>query len=271
MKGLIAVFLILIPALLNATIKCPSCNTENDDNAKLCTKCGKYLIVVLKVTSDPYHAAVYLNDKLLGYTPLTETIPVGSYKLRIQKMGYDVVNQNITIAYLTEAKSVKTENRHFTLFAKRDPNIKQGRFFFDSHPQRADVFVNGSTIGQTPVMSEMLNPGKYKIRYLLEPYKIYEAEYRLEAGVEKDVFHKLSEGKEGKSSLPKITRYGGIGITVVGAGFLILAQSSYNKYKDAKIQRDIDDYWDKTKLYSTFSYVCIGLGISSTGISFIVK
>ena len=50
------------------------------------------------VRTDPVDAKVYLNDKLIGRTPIARSdIDPGNYKLRLEKTGYSGYSDQITV------------------------------------------------------------------------------------------------------------------------------------------------------------------------------
>jgi len=49
------------------------------------------------ITSEPTGAAIYLNNKFVGYTPLTVEVDPGPYLIRAEKSGYIAVERGITV------------------------------------------------------------------------------------------------------------------------------------------------------------------------------
>lgn len=264
-------FIFFFPVLLLAEIICPYCKHKNEDDAKACSGCGKWLYVLLEVKSEPSHAEVYLNNKVIGYTPLKQNVLVGKYDMRIYKMGYVPVEETIDFLYQTQTDELRTIEKNYSLVFKRELDKNQGRFYFDSQPQKADLHLDGYSIGNTPSVSKMLDPGKHKIKFILEPYETYETTVKLESGVEQDVFHIFVPKKQKKSGFVKIMKYGGATIFLTGVGFALGAESNYKKYTNAQQVDEIKEYWDKYQSLRNPAFVFIGFGLASFGTSFFLK
>ena len=65
-----------------------------------------YYFGKLSVQSTPSDATVFLNDSLIGNTPLQQEIQVGQYRLRIERQNYASINEILTITKdsLTDVK-----------------------------------------------------------------------------------------------------------------------------------------------------------------------
>lgn len=107
-----------------------------------------------QVNSSPSNADIYLDEKLIGKTPLTkEVIPSGNHTLRITLDKYKTHQENFTIKDGDEPK--------FEI--DLDPNF--ARLEIDSAPEKgAKVFIDGEEVGTTPYVDERREAGTYTVR-----------------------------------------------------------------------------------------------------------
>ncbi len=95
----------------------------------------------LTIKSAPSDAQVYIDDKLLGNTPLDEELSPGSYSLKVQKEGFRIEEKQIRLTSdLTQS---------FTLQASESITVK-----ISVHPW-AEVFIDGKSIGNVPPIKEI--------------------------------------------------------------------------------------------------------------------
>jgi len=114
---------------------------------------------VLKVTSSPPSAEVYLGQTHLGKTPLvTGQIPRKPHYLKFTMKGYvDEVLEVVPISDMTEiqARLVK----------------KTGSITADSNPQGAVIYLAGEKRGVTPIVLYGLPIGKYDLKLIKSGYE----------------------------------------------------------------------------------------------------
>ena len=104
----VVITILLIAGLAYAEKTCPSCGTENSENARFCKKCGTRLPAaptrpaipsvdvsvrvdrgVATITSEPAGAAVFVDDRPEGNTPLAlHGLSAGRHELRVTNPDY---------------------------------------------------------------------------------------------------------------------------------------------------------------------------------------
>ncbi|MFC2101143.1 PEGA domain-containing protein [Bacteroidota bacterium] len=107
----------------------------------------------INITSNPSNANVYIDDKLIGTTPISDWIVTsGSYNIKIQNELYYPDEQIIVL----EKGDVK--NLDFIL----KPAF--GVLKITSEPTNADIYIDGQFQGNTPYTNPKLRSGNYNIR-----------------------------------------------------------------------------------------------------------
>ena len=136
----------------------------------------------LAVESDPSGADVYLDGSFQGTTPLRFTSQPGRRTIRIERSGYET--------YQTTVRLSPGESRRI------DPDLQRirrtGSVRFESSPSGAEVYVNGSYQGTTPIGSTVLDAGSYEVRFELSGYGSETAAVRVDAGSQQTVRRTLA-------------------------------------------------------------------------------
>ena len=116
--------------------------------------------ISFKVTTPEPGAMVYLNEDYLGKTPLETSIFPGKYLLIVEQEGRGIVKRKIDLEKNKDAsfniKNILLENK--------------GMLEVTSDPSGADVFLNITHIGQTPLFLDNLPEGTHRIRISKEGY-----------------------------------------------------------------------------------------------------
>lgn len=110
-------------------------------------------------------AAVYQNNKLLGYTPLSTPLQSGTHSILFEAAGYE--SQLLSIKAPTASKSVDVK-----LTPKSEGEIK-----ITSNPSGATIFLDNQYLGLTPYHA-VLPQGSYAIRLELHNYRPRNARVR---------------------------------------------------------------------------------------------
>ena len=116
------------------------------------------------VITDPVDAKVYLNDKLIGRTPIARSdIDPGNYKLRLEKTGYSGYSDQITV----------NSNQPVKINHKFDPLT--GSVSFITNPPGARIFLNGKEMKdvRTPVTLDKIAAGDNRIVLKKDGYADY--------------------------------------------------------------------------------------------------
>ncbi len=123
----------------------------------------------LKVDSTPTGAKVYIDGTPRGSTPLTLKLDVGSYTLKLEKDGYEVVQETINIRPGETTTIIKN------LIPLPVPVT------INSNPSGAIVYVNGEQKGTTPLTLSLL-PGTYSIKLIKNGYQEYTTQITIKVG-----------------------------------------------------------------------------------------
>lgn len=118
-------------------------------------------------------ANVYLDGEVLGTTPYEGKLDTGKVVLEVYKEGYLTYNKTITVQR-------SGNNIHAEL--KKAAGIS-----LQSQPSDAEVYINGSYWGQTPVSFKGLQPDLYEITFKKEGYPKVEKSVDLTSTYHKDV------------------------------------------------------------------------------------
>jgi hypothetical protein len=112
----------------------------------------------LTVTSEPVESVVFLDDSLIGRTPLSASeISPGFHKLRLTRDGY--VDYVRTLSFMPG----KDTTLNIQMIAAAGLNVR-------TEPQGAHIYVNGVFRGVSPVDISGLIPGNVEIKAKLEAY-----------------------------------------------------------------------------------------------------
>jgi hypothetical protein len=133
------------------------------------------------VTSTPAQAAVTVNGKWSGRTPLTlSAVAFGSYVVRVVEPGYEVEREQFTLSSASSSRTID-------VVLKRKPEPKPaatpaaaaakaaapsskpaaaatGSIYIDSRPQGARVFVDNKEVGVTPLTLSGQTAGSHDVR-----------------------------------------------------------------------------------------------------------
>ncbi len=122
----------------------------------------------LFANSTPTSANVYLNGTYKGRTPITlSNLVNGDYALILQKTGYENYSANVTI--------YPGATTNFSANLTRLEQIFPGNLFVNSTPGSANVYLNGSYRGRTPLTLRNLAAGEYPVTVQKEGYENYSA------------------------------------------------------------------------------------------------
>jgi serine/threonine protein kinase len=133
----------------------------------------------LIVNSVPSRAAVTLNGKWIGRTPLTlSELPLGNYVVRVVEPGYDVAREEFVLSKAEPTKTMVVELQ--PQGSKRTPRPPEsaaaasaaavivtgriGELFVDSRPRGARVLVDGKEYGVTPTRVTGQSVGSHVVR-----------------------------------------------------------------------------------------------------------
>jgi formylglycine-generating enzyme required for sulfatase activity len=112
----------------------------------------------LTVSTTPSGADVYLDAEKKGKTPLTLEAPAGSHLLTVTAQGYAPLTEEVNIqAYQTS-----------TLSRNLAPQI--GSLSVKTNPDKANIYLDGKFIGQSPIKVPSVLAGEHKVKAELKDY-----------------------------------------------------------------------------------------------------
>jgi len=125
-------------------------------SANLAQKTG-----MLKITSEPSGAKVYVDGSYKGTAPLTLTLTPGTYEVKVVKEDYEPYTQRITLS-AGESKTINAQLKALFGFLNVYCNV-----------QGAEVYLDGKKIGETPLKGYKLSTGGHKVEIKKEGYQIF--------------------------------------------------------------------------------------------------
>jgi len=154
------------------------------------------------VTSEPEGATIYIDGDYQGTTPINVTTSPGVHRVEVELSGYRTYSTTVMV---NAGKSV-------VLNVTLEP--KPGILSVNSTPPGAEVYVNGTYRGRTP-LSITLPPGRYQVVVTLKGYQQYAETINLSAGENVSIFARLN--KEAVGTLQINTTPSGADVYVDGS------------------------------------------------------
>jgi hypothetical protein len=125
----------------------------------------------LEVTSTPSRAEVYVDRTFAGYTPLRYGVRPGTYDI-------EVVGSGGTYAERVQVRPDRTT----TVTATFRPTVRTGTARFTSTPSGADVYVDGSFLGSTPIGATTFDVGTYTAEFRRTGHDSVRRSFEVRAG-----------------------------------------------------------------------------------------
>ncbi len=120
----------------------------------------------LSLTSTPSGASVYIDGSYKGRTPLNISLQQGTYSLRVERDDYRTHEERFTLdRNISKSVNLVPVTRRYSLTVR-------------SSPSRAEVYIDGSYSGRTP-LEITLNEGTYDVMLSLSGYEDYQERVRL--------------------------------------------------------------------------------------------
>lgn len=164
-----------------------SSNNPGDPGANSTTT-GQARGGLLIVRSEPSGAEVFHQGRLLGRTPLLATLSSGQQTLTLRLDGYASVSRELQISSEKTAKlSIKLvqDGRSTSPSTTQLGVSSEGgstQLVITSRPEEAQVFLNGRSMGNTPVLSAGLAPGTYQLVIKHKGYLPYQRTLQIGSG-----------------------------------------------------------------------------------------
>ncbi len=125
---------------------------------------------VLEVGSTPDGAAVYIDNKFIGQTPLKKTLTNGTYEVKVILSGFQTYARRIAI------------EKHNTAALHAKLSKDYGSLHIQSTPSNAIVYIDGKRQGKSTPLELQVAAGKYFIRVEKDRFYSYEEEVQIEQG-----------------------------------------------------------------------------------------
>lgn len=125
----------------------------------------------LEVSSTPSRAEVYVDRAFVGFTPLRYGLRPGNYDV-------EVVGAGGTYAERVQVRPDRTTS----VAATFRPTVRTGTARFTSTPGGADVYVDGSFLGTTPVGSTTFDVGTYTAEFRRSGHDVLRRTFEVRAG-----------------------------------------------------------------------------------------
>jgi uncharacterized repeat protein (TIGR02543 family) len=155
----------LLPIIL---LFCAGAFAQNPPNAHA-AQGGTVRPALLKITTDPPEAAVKIDDRDYGLSPVEAVgLDTGSHVVELSKGGY--FRRKVRIRLGPAGAEL-----HFEL-------NRPAALLVTSEPDGAQITINGQNMGAAPTRSDKMRPGKYQVSADLDGYKTFETTAVLEAG-----------------------------------------------------------------------------------------
>jgi TonB family protein len=135
----------------------------------------------LRVLTEPPGARVSIDGQERGTSPLVlETLPLGSYRVRIEQNGFEPEELEAAITAEAPAASLDVALRPQAPQAPAAP--RPAIFRVRSDPPGAQVAIDGKDVGVTPIDRVPVNAGSRVVRVLRDGYLPWEDTFRARAG-----------------------------------------------------------------------------------------
>jgi TonB family protein len=129
----------------------------------------------LHVESQPPGATVTVNGEAKGQTPLeVAELALGLYEVKLELKGYEAKSQSVALTADTPRQEVKLQ------LTRAAPAM--GVADIVSTPFGANVSIDGTRVGQTPVTEHKLRVGNRQVELTKDGYEPYTASLRVETG-----------------------------------------------------------------------------------------
>ncbi len=147
----------------------------------------------LVVTSTPSRAAVTIDGKWRGRTPLTlNRLTLGKYSVRVVSPGFEVTTEEVTLTGSTPSRTVALRLQRAAPAARAPAaarpaapsNAFTGSVYVDSRPRGARILIDGRPMGTTPARIPELSIGSHVVRLELAEHRAWTTATRVAAGAE---------------------------------------------------------------------------------------
>lgn len=125
----------------------------------------------IDITSEPSGAEIFINDQKMGVTPTTIELTAGQHTLKLRKNLYHTYSGTFELAE-KETKNLET----FELL----PMF--GYYEVNSKPSGAQVFLDGKSVGTTPIAEKVIQSGTHELEVTYNLYHEHTEEFAIQDG-----------------------------------------------------------------------------------------
>jgi hypothetical protein len=151
------------------------------------------------VQSNPSRAGVTVNGQWRGRTPLTlDELPFGKYVVRVVQPGYAVSREDVSLSTADPSRTLSMRLQRQATAREgarssrstapppqaRTPPAYSGSIYVDSRPQGARVFIDGRSVGVTPLTVPDVKIGSHVVRLELADHRHWSTTTRVTSGQE---------------------------------------------------------------------------------------
>lgn len=149
----------------------------------------------LLVRSTPVGAEVFINGERRGVTPLAlRDLPLGSYAVRVTRPGFVPADARVVLDRGRPSRSIElalvrgsepgtaTSSSGAALRRSAPPVTTTGSLVVETRPAGARVFVDGASVGVTPLSVLTMSAGAHQVRIELTGYMPIITTTTIEAG-----------------------------------------------------------------------------------------
>ena len=133
---------------------------------------------IIYIWAYPEKTKVYLNDQYLGEAPLsTDFLSPGEYNIRLSHLGYhdSYITTNVVPLHIQKAGSgLKQKEGNSTLFVI-------------SNPEKAEVCLDNTYIGLTPLKIKKIPPGEHSLAFIKSSYHLYKEIIQIYPGEDHEI------------------------------------------------------------------------------------
>ncbi len=135
----------------------------------------------LLVESVPAAALVFVDGRRVGQTPVrVPNLAMGKHDVRVARPGFVPTTEEVSLSPSDPSRTVQVKLRRGSQNAAAA--ALEGSIEVDSHPQGANVVVDGRSVGQTPVRVPAMSPGDHRVLIELRGHRRVTSTVKVVAG-----------------------------------------------------------------------------------------
>lgn len=141
---------------------------------------------VVYISVYPEKPKVYLDNEYLGETPLsTDLLAPGEYNIRLSQPSY----------YDTEITTEVVPLHIQKVKGRLEQKVGNSTLFINSTPEKAEVFLDDTYIGVTPLKVEEVLAGGRRLVFMKPRYHLYKNTYEIYPAKDREILAELEEDK----------------------------------------------------------------------------